>query len=64
MTNGVWIIIGKQEIYCDGVIPIPEENAVQCYVKKTGLECIPPIKVAENMLSDFGKQILSGKEKP
>lgn len=57
------IVIGEKTIYADGYIPIPEENAVQFYIEKSDLDYIPPIKVDADKLSDFGKEILTGRKR-
>lgn len=52
------IAINNKTIYADGYISIPEEKAVQFYREKSDLDHMPPIKIDEDMLSDFGKEIL------
>lgn len=57
------IAINDQIIYADGYNHIPEENAVQFYIEKSDLDYIPPIKVDADKLSDFGKEILTGRKR-
>lgn len=52
------IEIGNKRIYADGYIVNPDELSIQFYREKTVLDYIPPIKVSENMLSDFGRKVL------
>lgn len=51
------IVIGDIEIIADRYEAIPEENAVIFYRDKSDL---PPIKVAGELLSDFGKEVIFG----
>lgn len=46
------------DIDADSYMPISEENAVQFYRDKSDLDYIPPIKVDDSILSNFGKKIL------
>jgi hypothetical protein len=56
-------IVGKGiTIYADGYIENPNEKSIQFYLEKSDLDYIPPIKVNENMLSDFGRTVLTGSE--
>lgn len=62
MVNyGVKVVIGKLEIIADGYVAIPKENAVQFY-RVTTFDNIPPIKVSDSALSDFGKLVFTGSE--
>ena len=56
------IVFGKIEIFADGYIPLPTENAIQFYKDKSDLDYIPPIKVDADLLSGFGKTILCGRK--
>lgn len=56
------IIFGKREVFEDGYILVPMENAIQFYKDKSDLDYIPPIKVDAVLLSDFGKTILCGRK--
>jgi len=50
------LVIDGISIYADCYIS--EEKTVQFYREKSDLDCIPPIKVDADMLSDFGREIL------
>jgi len=52
------LVVGNIVHYFDGYIPHPEENAIRLYRNKSDLDYIPPIKIKDDMLSDFGKEIL------
>lgn len=52
------IDIGNKRIYADGYIANPNDLSIQFYREKTDLDYVPPIKVSENMLSDFGREVL------
>lgn len=52
------IDIGNKRIYADGYIANPNDLLIQFYREKTDLDYIPPIKVSENMLSDYGRGVL------
>lgn len=52
------IVIDNKTIYADGYIPNPEELSVQFCREKSALDYIPPIKIDDEMLSEFGKEIL------
>ena len=54
-------VTGNIIYYFDRYIPRPEENAIQFYRNKSVLDYIPPIKIKDDMLSDFGKEILKIK---
>lgn len=51
------LVVGNIVHYFDGYIPHPEENAIYLYRNKF-LDYMPPIKIKDDMLSDFGKGIL------
>lgn len=55
---GMTIKIGNKIIYADGYILNPKDMTVQFYREKSILDYIPPIKVSEDMLSDFGRKVL------
>ncbi len=55
---GMTIDIGNKRIYADGYLANPNDLSIQFYREKTDLDYIPPIKVSENMLSDFGREVL------
>lgn len=55
---GMTIKIGNKIIYADGYILNPKDMTVQFYREKSILDYIPPIKVSEDMLSDWGKEVL------
>ena len=55
---GITIKIGNKIIYADGYILNPKDMTVQFYREKSILDYIPPIKVSEDMLSDFGRKVL------
>ena len=55
---GITIKIGNKIIYADGYILNPKDMTVQSYREKSILDYIPPIKVSEDMLSDFGRKVL------
>lgn len=61
VNHSVKVVIGELEIVADGYNPIPKENAVQFY-RDTTFDYFPPIKVCDNILSNFGKLILTGSE--
>ena len=52
------IQIGNKLIEFDGVIDLPEENAVQLYRIKSEFEDSIAYRFNKNLLSDFGKQLL------
>lgn len=52
------IDIGNKRIYADGYIANPNDLSIQFYREKSDLDYIPPIKVSENMLSDYGRGVL------
>ena len=54
----ITIKIGNKIIYADGYILNPKDMTVQFYREKSILDYIPPIKVSEDMLSDWGKEVL------
>ncbi|SFU32380.1 hypothetical protein [Butyrivibrio sp. INlla21] len=54
----IQIVIGNKSFYADGYIPNLKEKSIQFYREKSVLDYIPPIKIKDNMLSDFGKEIL------
>lgn len=54
---GMTIDIANKKIYADGYIANPHDLSIQFYREKTDLDYIPPIKVSENMLSDFGREV-------
>jgi hypothetical protein len=60
---GMTIDIGNKRIYADGYIANPSDLSIQFYREKSILDVIPPIKVSENMLSDFGREIITGSDK-
>ena len=55
---GITIKIGNKIIYADGYILNPKDMTIQFYREKSILDYIPPIKVSEDMLSDFGRKVL------
>ena len=55
------IDIGDKSIYADGYILNSKEKSVLFYRKKDDLDYIPPIKIKDDMLSDFGKEILGAE---
>ena len=55
---GMTIKIGNKIIYADRYILNPKDMAVQFYREKSILDYIPPIKVSEDMLSDFGRKVI------
>ena len=55
---GMTIKIGNKIIYADGYILNPKDMTVQFYREKSILDYIPPIKVSEDMLSDFGRKVI------
>lgn len=55
---GITIDIGNKRIYADGYIANPNDLSIQFYREKTDLDYIPPIKVPESVLSDFGREVL------
>lgn len=57
------IIINNKTIYADGYIANPNDLSIQFYREKSILDVIPPIKVSEDMLSDFGREIITGSDK-
>ena len=58
------IQIGNKVIEFDGVIDIPEENAVQLYRIKSKFDDGVTYRFNKNLLSNSGKRILCGnKEK-
>ena len=59
---GITIKIGNKIIYADGYILNPKDMTVQFYREKSILDYIPPIKVSEDMLSDFGRKVLEDGE--
>ena len=56
------IQIGNKLIEFDGVIDLPEENAVQLYRIKSEFEDSIAYRFNKNLLSDFGKQLLCGNK--
>lgn len=52
------IVIGSKSIYADGYTVNPKEKSVMFYRKKDDLDYIPPIKIAVDALSDFGRELL------
>lgn len=54
----IQIVIGNKSFYADGYIPNSKEKSIQFYRKRSDLDYIPPIKIKDDMLSDFGKEIL------
>jgi hypothetical protein len=57
------IVIGNKSFYADGYIPNLKEKAIQFYRKRSDLDYIPPIKIKDDMLSNFGKEILEVKRR-
>ena len=55
---GMTIKIGNKTIYADEYILNPKDMTVQFYREKSILDYIPPIKVSEDMLSDFGRKVI------
>lgn len=55
------IDVGDKRIYADEYIANPNDLSIQFYREKTVLDYMPPIKVSENMLSDFGREVLQGR---
>lgn len=55
---GMTIDIGNKRIYADGYIANPNDLSIQFYREKSILDVIPPITVSEDMLSDFGREVL------
>ena len=55
---GITIKIGNKTIYADEYILNPKDMTVQFYREKSILDYIPPIKVSEDMLSDFGRKVI------
>lgn len=55
---GITIKIGDKIINADGYILNPNDMTVQFYREKSILDYIPPIKVSEDMLSDWGRDVL------
>jgi len=62
VNHSMKIVIGKLEIIVDSYNPVPEENLVQFY-RDTTFDYFPPIKVRDNVLSDFGKLVLMDQGK-
>ena len=58
---GMTIDISNKRIYADGYIVNPNDLSIQFYREKSILDYIPPIKVSEDMLSDFGRKVLGVK---
>lgn len=56
------INVDNKRIYADGYIANPNDLSIQFYREKTILDYIPPIKVSEDMLSDFGREVLGIKK--
>ncbi len=56
------IDVRDKRIYADGYIANPNDLSIQFYREKTVLDYMPPIKVSENMLSDFGREVLKGRK--
>ena len=56
------IQIGNKIIEFDGVIDFPEENAVQLYRIKSNFDDGVTYRFDQNLLSNFGKQILCGNK--
>lgn len=56
---GIMIEIGNRVIYADSYIANPNDRTIQFYREKSVLDIIPPIRVSENMLSDFGRKVLT-----
>ena len=52
------IVIGSKSIYADEYTSNPKEKSVMFYRKKDDLDYIPPIKIAVEALSDFGRELL------
>ena len=52
------IVIGNKSFYADGYIPNSKEKSIQFYRKRSDLDYMPPIKIKDDILSDFGKEIL------
>jgi hypothetical protein len=63
MKIGMIIDIGNERIYADGYIVNPNDLSIQFYREKSILDIIPPIKVSENILSDFGREVITGSDK-
>ena len=57
------IDIGNKRIYADGYIANSNDLSIQFYREKTILDYIPPIKVSENMLSNFGRKVLKKEDR-
>lgn len=55
------INVDDKRIYADGYIANPNDRTIQFYCNKDDLDYIPPITVSENMLSDFGKEVMDKK---
>ena len=55
---GITIKIGNKIIYADGYILNLKDMTVQFYREKSILDYIPPIKVSDDLLSDWGKKVL------
>ncbi len=49
---------GSKTIYADGYIANPNDRTIQFYRNKDALDYIPPIKVNDDLLSDFGRKVL------
>lgn len=54
----ITIKIGDKLIYADGYILNPKDMTVQFYREKSILDYIPPIRISEDMLSDFGRKVV------
>lgn len=52
------IMINNKRIYADGYIANPNNLSIQFYREKSILDVIPPITVSEDMLSDFGREVI------
>lgn len=55
---GITIKIGDKIINADGYILNTNDMTVQFYRENSILDYIPPIKVSEDMLSDWGREVL------
>lgn len=52
------IVISNKRIYVDEYITNPNDLSIQFYREKSILDVIPPITVSEDMLSDFGREVI------
>ena len=57
---GMMLEIENKTIYADGYRTNPNNMTIQFYREKSALDYIPPIKFSEDMLSDFGREMLNG----